>query len=127
MKGKQQRLPDYLGHILEAIERIGRYTEDIDENGFLQDEMTQDAVIRNLEIIGEASHNIERDHAEFATAHPDLPLAFAYQMRNAVAHGYFKVDLEIVWRTVQNDLTGLHAQVQEIRQKLLEDDSTGDT
>lgn len=37
MKGKQQRLPDYLGHILEAIERIGRYTEDIDENGFLQD------------------------------------------------------------------------------------------
>jgi len=127
MKGKQQRLPDYLGHILEAIERIGRYTEDIDENGFLQDEMTQDAVIRNLEIIGEASHNIERDHAEFAAAHPDLPLAFAYQMRNAVAHGYFKVDLEIVWRTVQNDLTGLHAQVQEIRQKRLEDDSTGDT
>lgn len=80
-----------------------------------------------LEIIGEASHNIERDHAEFAAAHPDLPLAFAYQMRNAVAHGYFKVGLEIVWRTVQNDLTGLHAQVQEIRQKLLEDDSTGDT
>lgn len=127
MKGKQQRLPDYLGHILEAIERIGRYTEDIDENGFLQDELTQDAVIRNLEIIGEASHNIERDHAEFAAAHPDLPLAFAYQMRNAVAHGYFKVDLEIVWRTVQNDLTGLHAQVQKIRQNLLEDDSTGET
>ena len=122
MKARQQRVPDYLGHIQEAIERIARYTDDIDENGFLQDEMTQDAVIRNLEIIGEASHNIERDHPEFAAAHPELPLAFAYQMRNAVAHGYFKVDLEIVWKTVQNDLTGLHAQVREIRQNLLEHD-----
>lgn len=127
MKRDQQRLPDYLGHILEAIERIGRYTDDIDENSFLQDEMAQDAVIRNLEIIGEASHNIERDYPEFAAAHPELPLAFAYQMRNAVAHGYFKVDLEIVWKTLQNDLTGLHAQVQEIRQNLLKYDSTGET
>lgn len=127
MKPRQQRLPDYLGHILEAIERIDRYTEDIDENGFLQDEMTQDAVIRNLEIIGEASHNIERDYPEFTVAHPDIPLAFAYQMRNAVAHGYFKVDLEIVWKTIQNDLTGLHAQVQKIRQSLTENNSTGET
>lgn len=127
MKRDQQRLPDYLGHILEAIERIGRYTDDIDENTFLQDEMAQDAVIRNLEIIGEASHNIERDYPEFAAAHPELPLAFAYQMRNAVAHGYFKVDLEIVWKTLQNDLTGLHAQVQEIRQSLPGHNSTGKT
>lgn len=127
MKRDQQRLPDYLGHILEAIERIVRYTDDIDENSFLQDEMAQDAVIRNLEIIGEASHNIERDYPEFAAAHPELPLAFAYQMRNAVAHGYFKVDLEIVWKTVQNDLTGLHAQVQEIRQGLPGHNSTGET
>jgi uncharacterized protein with HEPN domain len=127
MKSGQQRLPDYLGHILEAIERIGRYTDDIDENGFLQDEMAQDAVIRNLEIIGEASHNIERDYPEFAAAHPDIPLAFAYQMRNAVAHGYFKVDLEIVWKTIQNDLTGLHAQVQKIRQSLTDNNSTDET
>lgn len=127
MKRDQQRLPDDLGHILEAIERIGRYTDDIDQNSFLQDEMAQDAVIRNLEIIGEASHNIERDYPEFAAAHPELPLAFAYQMRNAVAHGYFKVDLEIVWKTIQNDLTGLHGQVQEIRQTLPEHHSAGET
>jgi uncharacterized protein with HEPN domain len=80
--------------------------------------MAQDAVIRNLEIIGEASHNIERDYPEFAAAHPELPLAFAYQMRNAVAHGYFKVDLEIVWKTVQNDLTGLHTHIQAVHQTL---------
>ena len=49
---------------------------------------------------------------EFAEAHPELPLASAYQMRNAVAHGYFKVDLEIVWRTIQSDLPALYAQVR---------------
>lgn len=109
----RQRLRDYLGHILEAIERIDRYTEDLGEMAFLESEMAQDAVIRNFEIIGEASHNIEVHFADFATSHPELPLAFAYQMRNAVAHGYFKVDMEIVWKTVQNDLSGLYTQVQQ--------------
>jgi len=122
MSHGKQRLPDYLAHILEAIERIRRYTDEIDEKAFLQDEMTQDAVIRNIEIIGEASHNIERDDPEFAAAHPELPLAFAYQMRNAVAHGYFKVDLEIVWKTVRNDLAGLYLQVQAVRQSLPQGD-----
>ena len=62
------RLPEYLGHIVEAIERIYRYVEDLDEVGFLEDEKTQDAVIRNFEIIGEASSNIKRHHPEFARA-----------------------------------------------------------
>ena len=115
MSRDKQRLPDYMSHILEAIERIERYTEDLDELAFLQNEMAQDAVIRNFEIIGEASHNIESHYPEFAAAHPELPLAFAYQMRNAVAHGYFKVDLEIVWKTVQNDLFGLYAQVSRVK------------
>lgn len=68
----------------------------MDDVAFLENQMAQDAVIGNLEIIGEASHNIETRHADFAVAHPDIPLAFADQMRNAVAHGYFKVDMEIV-------------------------------
>lgn len=107
----QQRLIDYLDHILEAIERIHRYIEEVDELAFLDDEMIQDAVIRNIEIIGEASHNIERQYPSFAASHPELPLAFAYQMRNAVAHGYFKVDLEIVWKTIHRDLPMLLEQV----------------
>ncbi len=114
----QQRLIDYLGYILAAIERIRRYVENIDEVAFLQNEMAQDAVIRNFEIIGEASHNIEDHYPEFAADHPELPLAFAYQMRNAVAHGYFKVDLEIVWKTIHNDLPGLCEQVQEVLEDL---------
>lgn len=111
MSRDQQRLSDYLAHILEAIERIDRYTEDMSEEAFLENQMSQDAVIRNFEIIGEASNNIEKHYPEFAAAHPELPLAYAYQMRNAVAHGYFKVDLEIVWKTIHSDLPGLHEQV----------------
>ncbi|TXT28188.1 MAG: hypothetical protein FD131_3321 [Rhodocyclaceae bacterium] len=107
-----QRLPDYLAHILEAIERIDRYTEDMDELAFLNNQMAQDAVVRNFEIIGEASNNIEKHYPEFAAAHPELPLAFAYQMRNAVAHGYFKVDFEIVWKTIHSNLPELCQQVK---------------
>ena len=69
------RLSDYLEHILEAIERIDSYLTDTDEVAFLNDRKTQDAVIRNFEIIGEAAHNIESCHAAFATAHPDIPWA----------------------------------------------------
>ena len=119
MSRDPQRLPDYLGHILEAIERIQHYVDDMDEVGFLNSKLVQDAVIRNLEVIGEASRNIETRFPGFAAAHPDLPLAFAYQMRNVVAHGYFKVDLEIVWRTIRNDLPPLHAQVRTVLAELI--------
>jgi uncharacterized protein with HEPN domain len=118
MSRDQDRLGDYLSHILEAIERIERYTQDMADLAFLESQLVQDAVVRNLEIIGEASHNIEIHHPEFAAQHPELPLAFAYQMRNAVAHGYFKVDLEIVWKTIHGDLPGLHALVLEARSTL---------
>ena len=60
MTNTAPRLLDYLRHIVEAIERIGRYTKDMDELGFAQNQMVQDAVIRNFEIMGEASRNIER-------------------------------------------------------------------
>jgi uncharacterized protein with HEPN domain len=88
------------------------------EETFLQNDMVQDAVIRNLEIIGEASHNIAARYPVFASGHTELPLAFAYQMRNAVAHGYFKVDMEIVWKTIHNDLPELHDQVRKILEEL---------
>ena len=78
----------------------------------MENNLVQDAVIRNFEIIGEASHNIESKFPQFAGAHPELPLAVAYQMRNAVAHGYFNVDLDIVWKTVNNDLADLYELVQ---------------
>ena len=106
------RLPDYLEHILEDIERIGRYTADLEEAVFKQNSLVQDAVIRNFEIIGEASRNISKRYPDFASAHPSLPLAVAYEMRNAVAHGYFSVDLDIVWKTIQRDLPELRKQIR---------------
>ena len=95
------RLTDYLQHALQAIDRILSYSGGFDEAAFIGNELVQDAVIRNFEVIGEASHNIEMQFPEYAAAHPELPLAFAYQMRNAIAHGYYRVDLKIVWRTNQ--------------------------
>ena len=108
------RLLGYLTHILQAIERIQNYTEEFDEVAFLQNEMAQDAVIRNLEIIGEASRNIKQRYPGFADAHPELPLAPAYEMRNVLAHGYFKVDLAIVWKTLEGDLPELQAQTSAV-------------
>jgi len=105
------RLGDYLGHILDAIKQIQNYCEDIDEVTFHSNRLIQDAVIRNFEIIGEASKNVERVAPEFVAAHPELPLAFAYDMRNLLAHGYYKVDVNVVWKTIERDLPYLQKQV----------------
>lgn len=104
------------------MERIRRYTDDMEEVGFFHNEMVQDAVIRNFEVIGEASRNIERDYPDFVAAHTELPLLFAYEMRNALAHGYFKVDLSIVWKTIENDLPNLEQKVQAV----IQDQPNGD-
>lgn len=108
------RLHDYLTHILQAIERTQKYICDLDESGFLKSEITQDAVVRNFEIIGEASRNIERVEPDFIAQHPELPLKFAYDMRNQLAHGYFSVDLGIVWRTANRNLPALGEQIKAI-------------
>jgi uncharacterized protein with HEPN domain len=117
-KSDALRLPEYLRHILEAIERIQRYVDDMSEVAFLKDQKTQDAVIRNLEIIGEASRNIERYHKQFADEHDYLPLGNAYEMRNALSHGYFKIDLEIVWKTIQTSLPALHSQIKQLLEQI---------
>lgn len=119
MSRDQQRLIDYLMHIVDAIERINRYTNNLNAHEFLNNELVQDAVIRNLEVIGEASRNIEKHYAQFAAEHPELPLSSAYQMRNAIAHGYFKVDYAIVWKTIHADLPVLNQHVKQVIEKLL--------
>lgn len=108
------RVADYLEHIVNAIDRIHRYVEDISEVDFLNDEKTQDAVVRNFEIIGEAAHKIERNHVDFADTHNNVPWSLMFTMRNRVAHGYFKVDYELVWQTIHSDLYELHNQIMEL-------------
>jgi uncharacterized protein with HEPN domain len=109
------RVPDYLDHILVAIGRIQKYTAGMTEAAFLHDEKTHDAVVRNIEIIGEASKNIRDADARFATDHPDIPWSLMYRMRNALSHGYYDVDVEVVWRTIKDDLPGLERQIKELR------------
>ena len=109
---KTLRIPDYLGHILQAIERIDRYTVDANEASFLANELIQDAVIRNLEIIGEAANKILKTDAEFAAAHSQVPWQVMYAMRNRLSHGYDTVDFEIVWKTIQFDLRGIYESVE---------------
>ena len=111
---KALRVPDYLRHILNAIERIDRYTTDMDETGFLANELIQDAVIRNIEIIGEAANTLQRVDSAFAADHDEIPWMVMYTMRNRVSHGYDQVDFEILWRTVRNDLPVLHAQISKL-------------
>ena len=117
-KRDELALVDYLEHIQQAIGRIQRYLADIDRVTFLTNEEKQDAVIRNLEIIGEAAGNIQRHFPDFATQHPDFPLRAAYGIRNVLSHGYFKVDLDVVWKTVERDLPLLETQVEDILQTL---------
>jgi len=112
MSEGESRAADYLGHIVQAIERIESYTAGLTERAFLESGITQDAVIRNFEVIGEASRNLERHCPNFVAGHPELPVRAANEMRNALAHGYFQVDLGIVWETLSNDLQPLRQQIE---------------
>jgi uncharacterized protein with HEPN domain len=108
------RMPLYLRHILAAIARIQAYTHELSQPAFATDTQCQDAVIRNFEIIGEACRNIERRYPEVAAAHPDIAWGDAWRMRNALSHAYFKVDLDAVWRTIQNDLPPMAGRVSNL-------------
>jgi uncharacterized protein with HEPN domain len=109
---KALRVPDYLVHMLQAMERIERYTFQLDEVQFSASEMIQDAVIRNFEVIGEAANNIQRVDPSFAAAHSEIPWQVMYTMRNRLTHGYDKVDLAIVWQSIRNDLPSLYSQIK---------------
>ncbi|MBF0415990.1 MAG: DUF86 domain-containing protein [Magnetococcales bacterium] len=112
------RIHDYSEHISEAIERIDRYVLGMTETNFLAEEKTQDAVIRNLEIIGEAAHNMGRYHPVFAAEHPQVPWAILYALRNRLSQGYYKVDLELLWRVIHCDLLELYVQTCPLRNSL---------
>jgi len=118
MSGVDGRLLDYLSHIEQAIARIETYAGKATKEDFLGDQLLQDAIVRNLEIVGEASRNILRRYPDFAETNSNLPLKSAYEMRNALAHGYFEVDLDIVWQTIVGDLSSFARQISNIRDGL---------
>jgi uncharacterized protein with HEPN domain len=113
MTRRGPRVPDYLRHILDAIERIDRYSAGLAFEDFAADQMVQDAIIRNVEVIGEACRNIEGADPDFAARHPGFPLRAAREMRNVLTHGYFGVDLAVVWQTVRTNLPDLREQARK--------------
>ena len=94
----------YVEHILEAIAAIDAYLGEKNFNDLTNDSMTQDAIIRNLEIIGEAANNLSED---FKSANPKIDWRQVINMRNRLIHEYFGVDLETVWKTIRQDLPPL--------------------
>ncbi|MEK6720583.1 MAG: DUF86 domain-containing protein [Chloroflexota bacterium] len=97
-----------LRHILDAIERVVRYTAG-GRGQFMADELVQDAVMRNLEIIGEAAKALSSETTGRA---PTVAWRNVSGMRDHLVHGYFGVDLDIVWNAVTEDLPGLRAAVE---------------
>ncbi len=99
-----ERIEDYLGHIAEAIERATGYLQPLpDVEAFEKNRQVQDAVVRNIEVIGEAVSKINTLAPDFIDQHPQLPWAQMRAMRNVVIHEYFFVDLKVVWTTIKND------------------------
>lgn len=112
--GQPERHEEYLEHIVLAIEKVKSYTATLDRAAFVADEKTQDAVIRNLEVIGEAVRRIPDEYPEIAVRYAGVPWKKIYAMRNRLSHGYFEINLEIVWETVRQSLPGLERHVRRI-------------
>ena len=101
----------FLYDILECIEKIERYISGITYEDFERDERTIDAVLRNLEVIGEAARNIP---LEIRNRYYDIPWRKIVALRNVVIHQYFGVDLENIWKIITEDLPDLEEKVRSI-------------
>jgi uncharacterized protein with HEPN domain len=105
------RDPAYVEHMLEAIARIRRYVGRKRRAGFLGDALLQDAVIRNIEIIGEAASRLS---PEFAARHAEIPWRDIVGMRHRLIHGYLNVNLVTVWEVIERDLPALSPRLRAL-------------
>ena len=105
----------FLKHILDCIGKIERYLQGFDFEKFQNDELVTDAVVRNVEIIGEASNNLTRD---FRSKTSNVEWRKIIDTRNRIIHGYAAVDLEIIWNITQNDLGNLKTEIEKFLENL---------
>lgn len=105
----------YLKHILDSITQIGEYIAGLDYNTFLQAKLVQDGVIRQLEIIGEATKNVSDS---LKKNNPAVPWKDIAGMRDKLIHNYFGVDIQAVWETAQDDLPLVRQELLNILENL---------
>lgn len=98
-------------HMLEAIEKVFRYTENLSFQDFFEQEMVQDAVIKNFEIIGEAVFKLSK---EFQSKYTQIEWKKIAGLRHILVHDYYKIDPEIIWNTKNNNLEQLHIDLENI-------------
>lgn len=109
---KKRNYTLYIRDILDAIRKIDEYVKNLSFDEFRKNDMAIDAVIRNFEIIGEASKSIPSD---IKSKYPSIPWKEMSGMRDKIIHEYFGVDLEIVWETVRNSLDPLKKSLKKIK------------
>lgn len=104
--------------MLEAARLASSYVDGMDKEGFLADRRTQQAVILNIVILGEAAAKLAHSQPELLDRYPHVPWKIVRGMRNRMAHGYFDIDLSIMWQTVQSSLPVLAGHSAVIEQDL---------
>ncbi len=101
----------FIKDILDAIDMIEEFIGDMDYGEFMKDDKTSTAVVKKIEIIGEAIKNIPND---VRMKHKAIPWRDIVGMRNKITHNYFKIDYEIVWNVVKEKLPALKIQVEQV-------------
>ena len=114
MSKRDHRL--FLADMLEAIEKIERYTHGLNREDLWQDDLVADAVVRNIEVIGEAARHVPE---ALRAAHPEIDWRRVVGLRNVVVHEYFAIDMDVVWVVVEKHLP----QLKRVVQTMLETDS----
>lgn len=101
----------YVEDVLECIKKVEKYIGDMDFTLFEKDDKTVDAIIKNLETIGEAAGHIPDD---IKACHKDIPWKEIVGLRNRIVHGNFNIDLKIIWGVIKQELPTLKIQLEHI-------------
>ncbi|MBK9438410.1 MAG: DUF86 domain-containing protein [Chloracidobacterium sp.] len=115
MKSRNDRL--YLYDIIECCDRVADYINGVREEDYQVNPMLQDALVRNIEVVGEAVKNLSQ---EITDAHPNIAWSQIARMRDKIAHHYFRINLDVVWKTATDDLPALRPQIASIYEKIEE-------